>query len=100
MIQILIANALAFIAHCIDWFFCYKYKDKSRILQGNMLSSTMSIIVCLILSAYAGVISSLITLLRIVVIYYKDKYNKKWYVDYLSLRLISPERGTYSIEWK
>ena len=33
----------------------------------------------------------------VVIVY---KYNKKWYVDYLSLRLISPERGTYSIEWK
>ena len=87
-IGVVLANALAFIAHCIDWFFCYKYKDKSRILQCNMLSSTMSIIICLILGAYAGAISSLVTLLRIVVIYYKDKYNKKWYVLFIVFCLL------------
>ena len=76
---IILANVLTVVGHGLDFWFGWKYREKSIILKSNVLTSSMSIVACLLLGGIAGAISSFITILRIITIYYKDKYNKKLY---------------------
>ena len=78
-IWLIIANGITLIGYFINWFCCYRYKEKSKILIGDMLFVILSIVSCLLLGGYAGVISYCINLVRLVTIYYKDKRHKKWY---------------------
>ena len=70
-------NMLSLIGGCIDVGFDLKYNEKRKILLGNCISSTLGIIALIFLRAYDGVINDIVTLLRLITIYLKDKYNKK-----------------------
>ena len=75
--DIIIGNILSFLGGSIDFIFNIKYNEKLKILKGNLISSTLASIAFLFLKAYDGFINSIVTLLRLITIYLKDKYNKK-----------------------
>ena len=82
----IIANLFSFIGHSIDVIIGFKYNEKSKLLLFSVVSSSCSLIAMLLLHSLAGCISVIITILRLIVIYLKDKYfwNINW-VFYLFL---------------
>ena len=78
MINIFVGNTLSFIGGITDFIFDLEYNEKQKILIGNCISTTCSIISCIFLKAYDGVISCIVTLIRLITIYLKDKYNKEF----------------------
>ena len=75
--NIILGNIISFLGSFIDFTFDLKYNEKSKILIGNLFSTSMSFISLLLLGAYDGVIGCVVTFLRLITIYFKDKYNKK-----------------------
>ena len=73
MTEIIIANVLVIFNHFLDFYFNMKYKEKSKILLSNIATSTISLLSYILLHSTAGAISCIITILRVMVIYYKDK---------------------------
>ena len=76
--NIIIGNILSFLGGLLDFLFGLKYNEKLVILRGNLISSTLSLISYACLNAYDGVINCIVTLLRLLTIYFKDKYHKKF----------------------
>ena len=76
--NIIIGNILSFTGGLLDFVFSFKFNKKIYILQGNLISSSLSFFACLILHAYDGAINAVVTFLRILTIYIKEKYNKKF----------------------
>ena len=85
--NIIIGNILSFIGSSIDFTFNIKFNEKSKILKGNLISSTLSLISYVFFKAYDGCITAIITLFRLITIYLKDKYNKKF--DFLFIFFIA-----------
>jgi hypothetical protein len=75
--DIILGNIISFLGSLIDFSFDLKYNKKSKILLGNILSSSLSIIAYIFLQAYDGIINCFVTLIRLITIYLKDKYKKK-----------------------
>ena len=75
--ELIIGNVLSFLGGLFDFLFNIKYNEKPKILKGNLLTSTLSLISYFFLKAYDGIIDCIVTLLRLITIYLKDKYNKK-----------------------
>jgi hypothetical protein len=78
--NIIIGNILSFLGGLLDFLFGLKYNEKLIILRGNLISSTFSLISYICLTAYDGVIDCIVTILRLLTIYFKEKYNKKFKV--------------------
>ena len=76
--NIIIGNILSFLGGLLDFIFGLKFNEKLIILRENLVSSTLSLISYICLNAYDGVINCVVTLLRLLTIYIKDKYNKKF----------------------
>ena len=74
---IILGNILSFIGGLLDFVFDLKYNEKLKILQGNFISSALSLVAYVCLNAYDGVINCVVTILRLITIYFKDKYHKK-----------------------
>lgn len=53
---IILANVLTVVAHGLDFWFGWKYREKSIILKSNVLTSSMSVVTCLLLGGIAGAI--------------------------------------------
>lgn len=85
--QVIIANCITVLVHVLDFYFGYKYRDKPTILKANILTSSMSVITYIILGGWAGVISSLTTIARLITIYYKDKKNQKFHFAFIAFCL-------------
>lgn len=78
MTQIILANVLVVFNHFLDFYFNMKYKEKSKILLSNIATSTISLLSFVLLNSVAGIVSCAVTILRVIVIYYKDKKGKRW----------------------
>lgn len=78
--NIIVGNILSFLGGTLDFLFSLKFNDKLKIIQGNFISSSLSVVAYMCLGAYDGVIGCIVTLLRLGTIYYKDKYHKKCHV--------------------
>lgn len=76
--NIIIGNILSFTGYLLDFLFGLKYNEKLIILKENLVSSTLSLISYICLGAYDGVINCIVTLLRLLTIYFKEKYHKKF----------------------
>ena len=76
--NIIIGNILSFLGALLDFLFGLKYNEKLIILKGNLVSSTLSLISYICLGAYDGAIDCIVTLLRLLTIYFKEKYHKKF----------------------
>ena len=74
---IIIGNILCFSGGLLDFLFSLKFNEKSKILLCNCLTSSLSFIAYIFLGAYDGLIGCIITILRLITIYFKDKYKKK-----------------------
>lgn len=85
--NIIIGNILSFFGGFIDFIFDIKFNEKAKILKGNCLTTTLSIISYIFLKAYDAIISAVVTLVRLITIYIKDKLNKK--CSFLFLLFIS-----------
>ena len=72
-----LGNIISLAGGLVDFIFDLKFNEKKRILQGNFISSSLSLIALLCLRAYDGVINCIVTILRLATIYIKDKYHKK-----------------------
>ncbi len=88
MINIFVGNMLSFIGGLLDVIFDLKYNEKQKILAGNCLSTTCSIVSFIFLKAYDGLINCIVTLVRLITIYFKDKYNKKCSVLFVAFILL------------
>ena len=75
---LIIGNIISFIGFTVDYIFTLKFNKKSTIIKGNCLSTSISIVAYTFLKAYDGIVNCIITLIRLITIYLKDKYNKKW----------------------
>ena len=78
-IGVIIGNLLSFAGGLIDFIFGLKFNEKLKNIQGNLISSTLSLIAYIFLNAYDGVINCAVTLLRLATIYIKDKHHKKFH---------------------
>ena len=78
MINIFIGNTLSLIGGLTDIIFDLKYNEKQKILKGNCLSTSCSIASMCFFKAYDGLINCIVTLIRLITIYIKDKYQKQW----------------------
>jgi len=90
-VGIIIGNILCFIGTLLDFLFGLKYNDKSKILLCNCLTSALSFIAYIFLGAYDGLIGCAVTILRLITIYFKDKYKKKCiflFIVFLGLYLL------------
>jgi hypothetical protein len=76
--NIIIGNILSFAGGLLDFLLGLKYNEKIKILKGNLVSSSLSLISYICLEAYDGVIDCIVTLLRLFTIYIKEKYHKKF----------------------
>ena len=76
--NVLVGNILSFIGGLIDFGFDLKYNEKKKILQGNFVSITFSIIAYIFLKAYDAIVNAIVTLFRLITIYIKDKFNKNY----------------------
>ena len=85
--NIVIGNILSFVGSLIDFTFNIEFNEKSKILKGNLISSTLTLISYVLFKAYDGCITAIITLFRLITIYLKDKYNKK--CDFLFILFIA-----------
>lgn len=74
---IIIGNILCFIGGLTDFLFSLKCNEKSKNLLCNCFTSSLSFIAHIFLEAYDGLIGCAVTILRLVTIYFKDKFNKK-----------------------
>ncbi len=77
--NIIIGNLISLTGCIIDFVVGMKYNEKKIIIRFNYLSCSLSIIALIFLGAYEGMIEACITLLRLIVINYKDQKGKKWY---------------------
>lgn len=75
--NIIIGNIICFIGSLVDFLFNLKFNEKPKILLCNCFTSSLSFIAYIFLGAYDGLIGCIITILRLITIYFKDKYNKK-----------------------
>lgn len=83
--MLILANIIVVLQYLLDFLIGYKYNKKSTILKGNMLTSSMSVASSLMLGATAGAVSSVITIIRLAIIYIKDKYNKRFIIPFVLL---------------
>lgn len=74
--SIVIGNIISFFGALVDFLFNLKFNEKPKILLGNIFSSTMSTIAYIFLKAYDGVTNCIVTIIRLITIYLKDKYHK------------------------
>ncbi len=84
----IIGNILSFLGGLLDFLFGLKYNKKLIILKGNLISSTLSLIAYIFLGAFDGVIDCIVTLLRLLTIYFKEKFNKKFRVLFVVFLLL------------
>ncbi len=80
---LIIGNIIVVLAHGLDFLWSFLFNNKNRILRENMVSSIMSIIANICFQALGGVITSSVTLARIITIYIKDKYHKKFVIPFI-----------------
>ena len=85
--NILIANGFSFLGHIIDAVVGYKYNEKPKILLFNIISSCCSLLAMILLHSMAGCVSVIVTVFRLCVIYFKDKYH--WKIDWAVLVFIA-----------
>ena len=78
MINLFIGNTISFIGGLIDIIFDLQYNEKQKILKGNLLSTSCTIVSMFFLKAYDGMINGMVTLIRLITIYLKDKFQKHW----------------------
>ena len=86
--MVILGNLISASAYALDFIFGYLYNKKSIILLENIVSSIMTILASLCLGAVSGAIIAGITILRLIVIYQKDKKQKQWiplYVVFLAV---------------
>ena len=74
--NIVIGNIISFFGSLIDFVLNLKFNEKAKILIGNVFSSLMTITAYIFLKVYDGIISCIVTIIRLITIYFKDKYNK------------------------
>ena len=75
--MVVVANIVSLFAQLVDFFAGLKFNEKSKIILCNLLSSSLNLITMILLDSRAGIISVIITLIRLITIYFKDKYNLK-----------------------
>lgn len=79
----IIANVFSFTGHLIDVVTGFVFNEKSKILLYNILSSFCSLIAMFLLNSIAGCISVTVTIIRLWIIYLKDKYE--WKINWIVL---------------
>ena len=82
----LIANVFSFLGHTMDMVVGYKYNEKAKIILFGILSSLCSLIAMFLLHSLAGCISVVVTMIRLYVIYLKDKNN--WKIDWITILFV------------
>ena len=87
-ILVIIGNALVVAGHLIDFIAGYFFNEKPTILKFNILTSIISTIANICFKAVGGIISTLTTILRLIVIYLKDKYNKKFIIPFIVICIL------------
>ena len=94
MVQIeLIANIFSFIGHLIDFIVGFKFNEKSKIMLFCIVSSSCSLIAMILLQSIAGCISVIVTIIRLWIIYLKDKHN--WKIDWVIFVFIAGYTGVF-----
>lgn len=78
MPYIIAGNIVSGLAQLIDIATGYTTNKKNITLISNLVTTTMSIIAMALLCAYDGFVGSVVTLLRLLTIYIKDKKQKEW----------------------
>jgi len=74
--MLILANVISFLGYLTDIVVGFKYNEKAKIVLFNLVSSSCSLIAMLLLHSLSGCVSVGVTLIRLIVIYLKDKY--KW----------------------
>ena len=78
MTTVIIANVLTGLARLWDFIIGYHFNEKKKIVLCNLLSSSLQLVAMILLSSVAGTVAYIVTLLRLVTIYVKEKYNRKF----------------------
>lgn len=79
----IVANVLSFAGHAVDTVTGFVLNDKPGILLSNILSSFLSLAAMACLGSLAGCIGVVVTIVRLCVIYLKDKNG--WHIDWAVL---------------
>jgi hypothetical protein len=77
-LNLIIGNCFTFFGELVDLSFGIKFNEKSKVLIGGMLSLIFTGIGYIFLGAWDGLLNAIICLIRLIVTYFKDKYNKKF----------------------
>ena len=75
------ANLFSFIGYLIDVIIGFRYNVKSKIILFSIISSSCSLAAMFLLHSLAGCIGVTVTIIRLVIIYLKDKYC--WKIDWI-----------------
>ena len=89
----IIANIFSFTGHLIDAVTGFLYNEKSKLILFNILSSLCSLLCMILLHSVAGCISVIVTIFRLVLIYYKDKYQ--WNIDWIFIVFVIGYLGVF-----
>ena len=76
----IVANLFSFTGHLIDLCAGFAFNEKSKLILFSIVSSLCSLLAMFLLHSTAGCISVTVTIIRLYIIYQKDKYG--WNIDW------------------